>query len=174
MESLSDNDTPNAIPGKVPARKCLLENLARFRQGKCLLENRPAFGNAPEFSPLRSPQSSPDFLTLDKREMKFWFFLEKKPIKKNHMKEFGGRNALEASRGYIRDVQGHPGHLGRYIYIYIWTFKKIKGQNVRKTDGTYDGTDGICPWDRWNTRCPAKILTLRAQRLKKFKIALRD
>ena len=29
-----------------------------FRQGKWLLENRPSFGNAPGFSPLRTPQPS--------------------------------------------------------------------------------------------------------------------
>ena len=30
--------------------------------------------------------------------------MEKKPIKKNHIKESGGRNAPEASQGQIRDV----------------------------------------------------------------------
>ena len=35
--------------------------------------------------------------------------------------------------------QGHPGRLGRCM----WKFK-FKGQNVRGTDGTHDGTDGTC------------------------------
>ena len=39
--------------------------------------------------------------------------------------------------------QGHPGHLGRFM----WKFQ-FKGQNVCGTDGAYDGTDGTCPWDR--------------------------
>ena len=34
---------------------------------------------------------------------------EKKPIKKNHIKEFGGRDAPEASQGQTRDVPGTPG-----------------------------------------------------------------
>ena len=29
---------------------------------------------------------------------------------------------------------------------------RFKGQNVCGTDGTYDGTDGTCPWDRRDTR----------------------
>ena len=42
--------------------------------------------------------------------------------------------------------QEHPGRLGRFM----WKFK-FKGQNVRGTHGTYDGTDGICPRDRRGT-----------------------
>ena len=49
--------------------------------------------------------------------------------------------------------QGHPGRLGRFMRKF-----QFKGQNVRGTDGTHDGTDGTCPWDRWTrTRAgPAK------------------
>ena len=44
----------------------------------------------------------------------------KKPIKKNHIKEFGGGNAPGASRGLIRDVPGTPGTLGPiYVEIHI-------------------------------------------------------
>ena len=39
--------------------------------------------------------------------------------------------------------RGHPGRLGRFM----WKFT-FKGQNVRGTDGTDDGTDGTCPRDR--------------------------
>ena len=42
--------------------------------------------------------------------------------------------------------QGHPGRLGRFM----WKFT-FKGQNVRGTDGTDDGTDGTCPRDRRDT-----------------------
>ena len=42
--------------------------------------------------------------------------------------------------------QGHPGRLGRFMWK--CTFK---GQNVRGTDGTDDGTDGTCPRDRRDT-----------------------
>ena len=42
--------------------------------------------------------------------------------------------------------QGHPGRLGRFM----WKFT-FKGQNVRGTDGTDEGTDGTCPRDRWDT-----------------------
>ena len=42
--------------------------------------------------------------------------------------------------------QGHPGRLGRFM----WEFA-FKGQNVRGTDGTDDGTDGTCPGDRRDT-----------------------
>ena len=37
---------------------------------------------------------------------------KKKPIKKNHIKEFGGRDAPEASQGQTRDVPGTPGTFG--------------------------------------------------------------
>ena len=41
------------------------------------------------------------------------FFMErKKPIKKNHIKEFGGRDAPEASQRQTRDVPGTPGTFG--------------------------------------------------------------
>ena len=36
----------------------------------------------------------------------------KKPIKKNHIKEFGGRDAPEASQGQTRDVPGTHGTFG--------------------------------------------------------------
>ena len=36
----------------------------------------------------------------------------KKTIKKNHIKEFGGRDAPEASQGQTRDVPGTPGAFG--------------------------------------------------------------
>ena len=42
--------------------------------------------------------------------------------------------------------QGHPGRLGRFM----WKFT-FKGQNVRGTDRTDDGTDGTCPRDRRDT-----------------------
>ena len=35
-----------------------------------------------------------------------WIWRTKKPIKKNHIKEFGGRNAPELSQGKTRDVPG--------------------------------------------------------------------
>ena len=43
--------------------------------------------------------------------------------------------------------QGHPGHLGRFL----WKFQFKGQQNVRRTDGTYDGTDGTFPRDRRDT-----------------------
>ena len=42
--------------------------------------------------------------------------------------------------------QEHPGQLGRFMWKLTF-----KGQNVRGTDGTDDGTDGTCPQDRWDT-----------------------
>ena len=42
--------------------------------------------------------------------------------------------------------QRHPGRLGRFM----WKFT-FKGQNVRGTDGTDDGTDGTCSLDRRDT-----------------------
>ena len=45
-----------------------------------------------------------------------FFYGEKKPIKKHHIKEFGGRDAPEASQGQTRDVPGHLGHLD-LIYV---------------------------------------------------------
>ena len=42
--------------------------------------------------------------------------------------------------------QGHPGRLGRFM----WKFT-FKGQDVRGTDATDDGTDGTCPRDRRDT-----------------------
>ena len=44
--------------------------------------------------------------------------------------------------------QGHPGRLGRFMCKFTF-----KGQNVRGTDGTDDGTDGT-----QTKGCPAKIL----------------
>ena len=55
----------------------------------------------------------------------------KKPIKKNHIKEFGGRNAPEASQGQIRDVPRTPGTFGP-IFVEI----PIQGAE--------------CPRDRWD------------------------
>ena len=52
--------------------------------------------------------------------------------------------------------QGHLGGLGRCMCTFTF-----KGQNVRGTDGTDDGTDGTCPVGQTGhqTRgCPAKIL----------------
>ena len=37
---------------------------------------------------------------------------KKKLIKENHIKEFGGRDAPEASQGQIRDVPETPGTFG--------------------------------------------------------------
>ena len=36
----------------------------------------------------------------------------KKTIKKNHIKQFDGRDAPEASQGQTRDVPGRPGTFG--------------------------------------------------------------
>ena len=52
----------------------------------------------------------------------------------------------ERPRDKFGTSQGHPGRLGRFM----WKFT-FKGQNVRGTDGTDDGTDGTCPRDRWET-----------------------
>ena len=68
----------------------------------------------------------------------------KKPIKKNHIKEFGGGSERPGDK--FGTSQGHPGHLGRSM----WKFT-FKGQKVRGTDGTDDGTDGTCPRDRRDT-----------------------
>ena len=40
----------------------------------------------------------------------------KKPIKKNHIKEFGGRDARRRPRDKLGTSQGHLGHLG-LIYV---------------------------------------------------------
>ena len=40
----------------------------------------------------------------------------KKPIKKNHIKEFGGRMPRRRPRDKLRTSQGHLGHLG-LIYV---------------------------------------------------------
>ena len=51
------------------------------------------------------------------RENTTFVWREKKPTKKNHIKEFGGRDAPEASQGQTRDVPGtNSGHLG-LIYV---------------------------------------------------------
>ena len=68
----------------------------------------------------------------------------KKLIKKNHIKEFGGRDASKASQGQTRDVPGTPGTFGPDLCVNQY----LKGQNVPGTDGTYHGTDGTCPRDR--------------------------
>ena len=65
----------------------------------------------------------------------------KKPIKKNHIKEFGGRMPRRRPRDKLgsRDVPGTLACMCKSI---------LKGQNVPGTDGTYHGTDGTCPRDR--------------------------
>ena len=62
------------------------------------------------------------------------------------MKEFGGRTAPEASQRNIRDVPGTSGTFGP-MYAEI----PVQGAECPQTDGTYDGTDGMCPWDRRDT-----------------------
>ena len=52
----------------------------------------------------------------------------------------------ERPRDKCGTSQGHPGRLARCM----WKFT-FKGQNVRGTDGTDDGTDGTCPRDRRDT-----------------------
>ena len=52
----------------------------------------------------------------------------------------------ERPRDKFGTSQGQTGRLGRFM----WKFT-FKGQNVRGTDGTDDGTDGTCPRDRWDT-----------------------
>ena len=76
----------------------------------------------------------------------FWIWREKQTIKKNHIKEFGGRNARKCPKEKFGTSQGHPGCLGRFMLK-----SQFKGQNVCGTDGTYADTDGTCPWDRWDT-----------------------
>ena len=64
----------------------------------------------------------------------------KKLIKKNHIKEFGGRMPRRRPRDKLGTSQGHLGHLGL-----IFMCKSIlKGQNVPGTDGTYRSVDR---WD---------------------------
>ena len=82
--------------------------------------------------------------------------MENKKDQENHIKEFGSRNAPEASQKNSGRPRGHPGRLGRFM----WKFQ-FKGQNVRRTDGTYDGTDGTYDgtYDGTHTRgCPVKII----------------
>ena len=55
----------------------------------------------------REPQAS-----RLKKSREAMFMERKKPIKKNHIKEFGGRDAPEASQGQTRDVPGTPGTFG--------------------------------------------------------------
>ena len=69
---------------------------------------------------------------------------EKKTIKKNHIKEFGGRMPRRRLRDKLGTSQGHLGHLG---LIFVCK-SMLKGQNVPGTDGTYHGTDRTCPRDR--------------------------
>ena len=52
-----------------------------------------------------------NYLVLKTSSGKFKYG-EQKPIKKNHVKEFGGRDAPEASQGQTRDVPGTPGTFG--------------------------------------------------------------
>ena len=68
-----------------------------------------------------------------------------KPIKKNHIKDFGGRDAPEAS---TRTNSGRPRDTWD---IWAWFMCKsiLQGQNVPGTyHGSYHGTDGTCPRDR--------------------------
>ena len=67
----------------------------------------------------------------------------KKPIKKNQIKEFGGRMPRRRPRDKLGTSQGHLGHWAWFMCKSI-----LKGQNVPGTDGTYHGTDGTCPRDR--------------------------
>ena len=79
-----------------------------------------------------------------------------KPIKKNHIKEFGGGNAPGASRGYIRDVPGTPGTFGPIdVEIHIQWGRMSAGQTGQMTGqmGHVHGTDGS-----QTGGCPAKIL----------------
>ena len=68
-----------------------------------------------------------------------------KADKKNHIKEFGGRNAPEASQGKIRDVPGAPGTLGPiYVEIPSREGRMSAGQTGHTTGqmGHFHGTDG--------------------------------
>ena len=80
----------------------------------------------------------------------------KKPIKKNHIKEFGGRDALEASQGQTRHVPGTPGTFGPDLCVNQNYWDRMSpGQTGHTTGqmGRVPGTDGT------HTRgCPAKIL----------------
>ena len=49
-------------------------------------------------------------------------------------------------RDKLGTSQGHPGRLGRFMGKFTF-----KGQNVRGTDGTDDGTDGTCLGDGRDT-----------------------
>ena len=103
-------------------------------------------------------QSTTPFACTLLPETRFWLFSmeRKKPIKKSHIKEFGGRMPPEASQGQTRDVPGTHSD----IWARLMCKSILNGQNVPGTDGTYHGTDGTCPWtDGTHTRgCPAKIL----------------
>ena len=81
---------------------------------------------------------------------------KKKPIKKNHIKEFGGRDAPEASQGQTRDVPGTPGTFGPDLCLHQYQRARMSpGQTGHITGqmGLVPGTDGT------HTReCPAKIL----------------
>ena len=80
----------------------------------------------------------------------------KKPIKKNHIKEFGGQDAPEASQGQTRDVPGTPGTFGPDLCANQYYRDRMSpGQTGHITGqmGRVPGTDGT------HTRgCPAKIL----------------
>ena len=54
-----------------------------------------------------TPKKQGIFLSAEPLNME-----RKKPIKKNHIKEFGGRDAPETSQGQTRDVPGTPGTFG--------------------------------------------------------------
>ena len=70
----------------------------------------------------------------------------KKPIKKCHTRNLVVGMPWERPGDKFGTSQEHPGRLGRFM----WKFT-FKGQNVRGTDGTDDGTEGACPQDRWDT-----------------------
>ena len=62
----------------------------------------------------------------------------KKPIKKNHIKEFGGRMPRRRPRDKLETSQGHLGHLG-LIYVLI---------NTKGTECPRDRRD--ISRDRWD------------------------
>ena len=80
----------------------------------------------------------------------------KKPIKKNHIKEFGGRDAPKASQGQTRDVPGTPGTFGPDLCVNpYWRDRTSPGQtgHITGQTGRVPGTDGT-----HTTGCPVKIL----------------
>ena len=83
---------------------------------------------------------------------------KKKTIKRNNIKEFGGRNVPEASQGKTRDVPGTPGTLGPiYVEIPIQGAQcpRDRRGHVHRTDGTHTtGQTGHTPEvSRQNSLC---------------------